>query len=219
MPQIFHRSTNTYSRITIFGAVFILGFLTSVFTVLDRSAYATRQAEVREQPIPFSHAHHVGALGIDCRYCHTTVETSSFANLPPTKTCMNCHSQIWLTSPTLEPVRASFRDDKSIAWTRVHDLPDYVYFNHSIHINKGVGCETCHGRVDQMPLMSQQHTLQMEWCLNCHRNTEKYIRPREFVTTMGYQPAGDQEEIGRRLQKEYNIQDVRLLTSCSTCHR
>lgn len=219
MPQIFHRSTNTYSRITIFGAVFILGFLTWVFTVLDRSAYATRQAEVREQPIPFSHAHHVGALGIDCRYCHTTVETSSFANIPPTKTCMNCHSQIWLTSPTLEPVRASFREDKSISWTRVHDLPDYVYFNHSIHINKGVGCETCHGRVDQMPLMAQQHTLQMEWCLNCHRNTEKYIRPREFVTTMGYQPAGDQEEIGRRLQKEYNIQDVRLLTSCSTCHR
>ena len=219
MPQIFHRSTNTYSRITIFGAVFILGFLTWVFTVLDRSAYATRQAEVREQPIPFSHAHHVGALGIDCRYCHTTVETSSFANLPPTKTCMNCHSQIWLTSPTLEPVRASFRDDKSISWARVHDLPDYVYFNHSIHINKGVGCETCHGRVDQMPLMAQQNTLQMEWCLNCHRNTEKYIRPREFVTAMGYQPAGDQEEIGRRLQKEYNIQDVRLLTSCSTCHR
>jgi len=219
MAQIFHRSTNTFSRITIFGAVFFLAFLTWVFTVLDRSAYATRQAQVREQPIPFSHAHHVGALGIDCRYCHTTVETSSFANLPPTKTCMNCHSQIWLTSPTLEPVRASFRDDKSIAWTRVHDLPDYVYFNHSIHINKGVGCETCHGRVDQMPLMSQQHTLQMEWCLNCHRNTEKYIRPREFVTTMGYQPAGDQEEIGRRLQKEYNIQDVRLLTSCSTCHR
>ena len=219
MSQIFHRSTNTFSRIVIFGAVFFLAFLTWVFTVLDRSAYATRQAQVREQPIPFSHAHHVGALGIDCRYCHTTVETSSFANLPPTKTCMNCHSQIWLTSPTLEPVRASFRDDKSISWTRVHDLPDYVYFNHSIHIDKGVGCETCHGRVDQMPLMSQQHTLQMEWCLNCHRNTEKYIRPREFVTTMGYQPAGDQEEIGRRLQKEYNIQDVRLLTSCSTCHR
>jgi hypothetical protein len=219
MSQIFHRSTNTFSRITIFGGVFILAFLTWVFTVLDGSAYETRQNEVREQPIPFSHAHHVGGLGIDCRYCHTTVETSSFANIPPTKTCMNCHSQIWLTSPTLEPVRASFREDKSISWTRVHDLPDYVYFNHSIHVNKGVGCETCHGRVDRMPLMAQQNTLQMEWCLNCHRNTEKYIRPREFVTTMGYQPAGDQEEIGRRLQKDYNIQSVRLLTSCSTCHR
>jgi hypothetical protein len=219
MSQIFHRSTNTFSRIVIFGAVFFLAFLTWVFTVLDRSAYATRQHQVREQPIPFSHAHHVGALGIDCRYCHTTVETSSFANIPPTKTCMNCHSQIWITSPTLEPVRASFRDDKSIAWTRVHDLPDFVYFNHSIHVNKGVGCETCHGRVDRMALMYQQNALQMEWCLNCHRNTEKYLRPREFITTMGYEPSGDQEEIGRRLQKEYNIQDVRLLTSCSTCHR
>jgi hypothetical protein len=219
MSQIFHRSTNTFSRITIFGGVFILAFLTWVFTVLDRSAYATRQHQVRDQPIPFSHAHHVGALGIDCRYCHTTVETSSFANIPPTKTCMNCHSQIWLTSPTLEPVRASFRDDKSISWTRVHDLPDFVYFNHSIHVAKGVGCETCHGRVDRMPLMYQQNALQMEWCLNCHRNTEKYLRPKEFITTMGYQPAGDQEEIGRRLQKEYNVQSVQLLTSCSTCHR
>jgi len=219
MSQIFHRSTNTFSRITIFGGIFILAFLTWVFTVLDRSAYATRQHQVRDQPIPFSHAHHVGALGIDCRYCHTTVETSSFANIPPTKTCMNCHSQIWLTSPTLEPVRASFRDDKSISWTRVHDLPDFVYFNHSIHVAKGVGCETCHGRVDRMPLMYQQNALQMEWCLNCHRNTEKYLRPKEFITTMGYQPAGDQQEIGRRLQKQYNIQSVQLLTSCSTCHR
>jgi Cytochrome c7 and related cytochrome c len=219
MSQIFHRSTNTFARITIFGGVFILALVVWAFTTLDRSSYSTRQDEHREQPIPFSHAHHVGGLGIDCRYCHTTVETSSFANIPPTKTCMNCHSQIWASSPTLEPVRASFRDDKSISWTRVHDLPDFVYFNHSIHVNKGVGCETCHGRVDKMPLMAQQNTLQMEWCLNCHRNTEKYIRPREFITTMGYQPAGDQEEVGRRLQKEYDIQSVRLLTSCSTCHR
>jgi hypothetical protein len=219
MSQIFHRSTNTFARITIFGGVFILGLVVWAFTTLDRSSYSTRQYDRREQPVPFSHAHHVGGLGIDCRYCHTTVETSSFANVPPTKTCMNCHSQIWAASPTLEPVRASFRDDKSISWTRVHDLPDFVYFNHSIHVNKGVGCETCHGRVDRMPLMAQQNTLQMEWCLNCHRNTEKYIRPRQFITTMGYQPEGDQEAIGRRLQKEYNIQGVRLLTSCSTCHR
>jgi len=219
MSQIFHRSTNTFSRIVIFGAVFILAFLTWVFTVLDRSSYSTRAAQVREQPIPFSHAHHVGGLGIDCRYCHTTVETSSFANVPPTKTCMNCHTQIWLTSPTLEPVRASFRDDKSISWARVHDLPDFVYFNHSIHVSKGVGCETCHGRVDKMPLMAQANPLLMEWCLNCHRNTEKFIRPRSEITTMGYQPTEDQEVMGRRLQKEYNINDVRLLTSCSTCHR
>ena len=219
MSQIFHRSTNTFSRILIFGAVFILAFLGWVGTVLDRSAYSTRATQVREQPVPFSHAHHVGGLGIDCRYCHTTVETSGFANVPPTKTCMNCHTQIWSTSPTLEPVRASYRDDKSISWTRVHDLPDFVYFNHSIHVNKGVGCETCHGRVDKMPLMAEANPLLMEWCLNCHRNTEKYIRPRSEITTMGYEPKEDQETMGRRLQKEYNLQDVRTLTSCSTCHR
>ena len=219
MSQIFHRSTNTFSRITIFGAIFFLGFLTWVFTVLNTSSYTTRQAEVREQPIPFSHAHHVGGIGIDCRYCHTTVEISGFANIPPTKTCMNCHSQIWFTSPTLEPVRASYRDDKSISWTRVNDLPDFVYFNHSIHVNKGVGCETCHGRVDKMPLMAQHANLQMDWCLDCHRNTEKYLRPRSEIITMGYVAKGDQETIGRQLQKDYNIQDVRHLTSCSTCHR
>jgi hypothetical protein len=219
MSQIFHHSTNTFARITIFGAVFILGFLAWAFSELDRSSYETRATQVREQPVPFSHAHHVGGLGVDCRYCHTSVETSSFANVPPTKTCMNCHSQIWSTSPTLEPVRASFRTGESISWTRVHDLPDFVYFNHSIHVNKGVGCESCHGRVDRMPLMFQENSLQMEWCLNCHRHPEKYVRPREFITTMGYQPAGDQEEIGRRLVHEYNIQSPRTLTSCNTCHR
>jgi hypothetical protein len=137
MSQIFHHSTNTFARVVIFGAVFILGFLTWVVAELDRSNYATRAMQTREQPVPFSHAHHVGGLGLDCRYCHTTVETSSFANIPPTKTCMNCHSEIWLTSPTLEPVRASFRNNTSIRWTRVNDLPDFVYFNHSIHIEQG----------------------------------------------------------------------------------
>ena len=155
MAQIFHHSTNTFSRITIYGAVFVLAFLTWCFATLDRSGYETRQGEVREQPVPFSHVHHVADDGIDCRYCHTTVETSNTANIPPTKTCMNCHSQIWSTAPMLEPVRESFRSGTPIHWTRVHDLPDYVYFNHSIHVNKGVGCETCHGRVDKMPLMYQ----------------------------------------------------------------
>jgi hypothetical protein len=219
MPQIFHHSTNTFARITIFGAVFILAFVTWAFTELDRSFYATRVNQPREQPVPFSHAHHVGGLGLDCRYCHTTVEKSSFANIPPTKTCMNCHAQIWNTSPTLEPVRASYRTGNSIRWTRVYDLPDFVYFNHSIHVNKGVGCETCHGRVDEMPLTAQAPTLHMEWCLNCHRNPEKYLRPREFITKMGYQPAGDQDEIGRRLMAENHIQSTRFLTSCNTCHR
>ncbi len=216
MPQIFHRSTNTYSKVSIFGAVFFLGFLLWLFGAWSRSSWATQAGVAREQPIPFSHAHHVGDVGLDCRYCHTSVETSSFANIPPTKTCMNCHSQIWNTSPTLEPVRESFRTDRSIAWTRVHDLPDFAYFDHSIHVNKGVGCETCHGRVDKMPLTWQKASLQMEWCLDCHRHPEQYVRPREAVFQMGYQPPVDQETLGRQLVKEYKIQS---LTSCSTCHR
>jgi hypothetical protein len=216
MPQIFHRSTNTYSKVSIFGAVFFLGFLLWLFGAWSRSSWVTQAGVAREQPVPFSHAHHVGDVGLDCRYCHTSVETSGFANLPPTKTCMNCHSQIWNTSPTLEPVRESFRSDRSIAWTRVHDLPDFAYFDHSIHVNKGVGCETCHGRVDKMPLTWQKASLQMEWCLDCHRHPEQYVRPREAVFQMGYEPPIDQETLGRQLVKEYKIQS---LTSCSTCHR
>jgi Cytochrome c7 and related cytochrome c len=216
MPQIFHRSTNTFSKVSIFGSVFILGFLLWLFGAWSRSSWATQAGVAREQPIPFSHAHHVGDVGLDCRYCHTSVETSSFANIPPTKTCMNCHSQIWNSSPTLEPVRESFRTDRSIAWTRVHDLPDFAYFNHSIHVNKGIGCETCHGRIDKMPLTWQKSSLQMEWCLDCHRHPEQYVRPREAVFQMGYEPPGDQETLGQQLVKEYKIQS---LTSCSTCHR
>jgi len=219
MSQIFRHSTNTFARITIFGAVFILGFLAWVTFELSRSSYSTRAEQAREQPVPFSHAHPVGGMGFDCRYCHTSVETSSFAGIPPTKTCMNCHSQIWLSSPTLEPVRASFRTNESIRWTRVYDLPDFVYFNHSIHVNKGVGCESCHGRVDKMPLTWQANSLQMEWCLDCPRQPEKVLRPRQYITTMGYKPDGDQEVIGERLKKEYGVKDARTLTSCNTCHR
>ena len=219
MSQIFHHSANTFARITFFGAAVVIGLAGWAIAELSGSAYVTRQTQTREQPVPFSHAHHVGGLGIDCRYCHTTVETSGFANIPPTKTCMNCHSQIWSTSPTLEPVRASFRTGNSISWTRVHDLPDFVYFDHSIHVNKGVGCETCHGRVDRMALTYQASTLQMQWCLDCHRAPEQYVRPRDQVFAMGYQPQGDQAAMGRRLVSEYKIQDARTLTSCSTCHR
>jgi hypothetical protein len=216
MSQIFHRSTNTFSKVSIFGAVFFIAFLGWLFSALNRSSWSTLAGVAREQPVPFSHAHHVGDEGIDCRYCHTSVETSGFANIPPTKTCMNCHSQIWNTSPTLEPVRESFRTNRSIGWTRVNDLPDFAYFNHSIHINKGVGCETCHGRVDKMALTWQHASLQMEWCLDCHRHPEQYVRPREAVFQMGYEPPVDQETLGRQLVKEYRI---RSLTSCSTCHR
>jgi hypothetical protein len=216
MPQIFRRSANTLSKVSLFGVLSLVGGLILFAMVLGRSSYVTRANEFIEQPIQFSHLHHVTDDGIDCRYCHTSVETSPFAGIPPTKTCMNCHSQLFATEPILEPVRASFRDDKPLHWIRVHDLPDFVYFNHSIHVKKGMGCETCHGRVDQMPLMEQVNTLQMEWCLNCHRNPENYVRPRSEITTMGYRPAVPQSVIGPQLVKEYGINS---LTSCSTCHR
>jgi hypothetical protein len=219
MPQIFHYSANYWARASIVGAVCLLGFVAWAGWEIDRGAWETRQNQAREQPIPFSHAHHVGGLGIDCRYCHTSVDESSFAGIPPTKTCINCHSQIWNTSPTLEPVRASFRTGESIQWTRVHDLPDFVYFNHSIHVTKGVGCESCHGRVDRMPLMWKANTLEMSWCIDCHRNPQRVLRPLDQITAMGYVPPGDQEEIGRQLMQQYHTPDVRILTSCSTCHR
>ena len=219
MAQLFPATANTIARISLFAGAALPVLLIVAGSSITRSSANTKVSVPLDQPVPFSHAHHVGGLGLDCRYCHTTVETSSFANVPPTKTCMNCHSQIWNTSPTLEPVRASYRTGQSIQWTRVNDLPDFVYFNHSIHINKGVGCESCHGRVDRMPLTHQENSLEMEWCLNCHRQPEKYLRPREFITTMGYQPDGDQAVIGNRLKQEYKVQDARVLTSCSTCHR
>src|SRR5512142_2348980 len=164
MSQIFHHSTNTFSRISIFGAVFILAFVAWAWTELDHGSYSTRATLAREQPVPFSHEHHVAGLGIDCRYCHTSVETSSFAGMPPTKTCMTCHSKIWTNAPLLEPVRESWRTGVPIPWNRVYSVPDYVYFNHSIHVNKGIGCVTCHGQVDQMPLMQKASSLLMEWC-------------------------------------------------------
>jgi len=216
MPQIFRRSANTFARASIVGVLLLAGGAVGLLIVIGRSSYVTRAEEFVEQPIQFSHLHHVGDDGIDCRYCHTSVETSPFAGIPPTKTCMNCHSQIWSTAAILEPVRASFREDRPMRWVRVHDLPDFVYFNHSIHVKKGIGCETCHGRVDQMPLTVQKHSLQMDWCLNCHRAPEQFVRPRSEVFTMGYRPPVPQSVLGPKLVNEYGIQS---LTTCSTCHR
>ncbi len=216
MSQIFHHSTNTLAKVSIFGGVFVAAATLWVILEVNRSPYVTRAHEARAQPVPFSHAHHVGGLGVDCRYCHTSVDKSAVAGIPPTKTCMNCHSQIWNQSPTLEPVRQSFRSGTSIEWTRVHDLPDFAYFDHSAHVNKGVGCSTCHGRVDLMPLVWQEKSLQMEWCLECHRQPEKYLRPQSEVYNIAYEPPADQITLGRKLVKEYNI---KTRTSCSTCHR
>jgi len=179
--QIFPRSTNAISRASLFGPVFIAAALFWIQAEVQRSPYVTYSGVRKSQPVPFSHQHHVSGLGIDCRYCHTSVEQSSFAGIPPTKTCMNCHSQIWTSASMLEPVRASYRTGQSIEWTRIHDLPDFVYFNHSIHVHKGIGCSTCHGRIDTMPLTRKVNTLYMQWCIECHRNPERYIRPRSEV--------------------------------------
>jgi hypothetical protein len=219
MSQVFSKTANTLVRVSLVAVVVAGGLFGWLIVAVPRAEYITRVGVPRPQPVPFSHKHHAGGMGIDCRYCHTSVEQSSFANIPPTKTCMNCHSQIFVDAPILEPVRASFRNNRPLSWTRVHDLPEFVYFNHSIHVAQGVGCATCHGPVDRMPLMYKENTLQMEWCINCHRNPEQFLRPRDQVFNMLYQPPANQVELGRRLVKEYNVAGPDQLTSCSTCHR
>src|SRR5574341_222205 len=218
MGQIFHPSTNTIFRLSIFGGLIFVFGLVAALAAINESSYVTEVGVARAQPVPFSHKHHVGDDGIDCRYCHTSVEESPFAGVPSTKICMNCHTQIWAESPLLEPVRESFRTGQSLEWTRIHNLPGFVYFDHSIHVNKGVGCVTCHGRVDQMPLMWRENTLYMDWCLECHRAPERFLRPREEVFNMDWQPSVDQLTLGRKLVKAYKIQSAAVLMSCSTCH-
>ena len=216
MAQIFPRSANSVAKVSIVAAgILVAGLITAAYTI-DRGHFITDVGVAPDQPVPFSHKHHVTDDGIDCRYCHTSVESSSFAGIPPTETCMSCHSQIWNNAALLEPVRASFRTGQSLSWTRVHDLPDFVYFNHSIHVNKGIGCSTCHGRVDLMPLTYKVNTLYMNWCVNCHRHPEDYVRPREEVFNMTYVPPPNQVELGRKLVNDYKIQ---RLTDCWTCHR
>lgn len=216
MAQIFHPSTNTIARVSILGGILILGGVGLVAAMIDRSPYMTGVGVARPQPVPFSHAHHAGDLGFDCRFCHTSVEDGAIAGIPPSKTCMKCHSQIWADSPMLEPVRSSFAEGDPIEWTRVHDLPDFAYFDHSAHVAKGVGCVSCHGRVDEMPLMWKVHTLHMDWCLDCHREPEPHLRPRDRVFDMAWQPDGDPRSLGAQLAAQYG---VRPLTDCTTCHR
>lgn len=199
------------------GVVALVSLIVALLYGFQSSNYYTRvRVPVADQPVPFSHEHHTRGLGIDCRYCHTTVEVSAFAGLPPTETCMTCHSQIWTNADLLEPVRASYRNNTPLAWTRVNFLPGYVYFNHSIHINKGIGCATCHGAVNEMPLTWAAAPLTMGWCLDCHNAPEKNIRPRSEIYNMDYQQPANQEELGARLVREYKVQK---LTDCYTCHR
>jgi hypothetical protein len=219
MAQIFSRTANIVSKASIAAVGLLVVVLGGVLWAVMMSPYYTNVNITREQPVPFSHKHHAGELGIDCRYCHTSVEKSSFAGVPPTQTCMTCHSQIWTNSTMLEPVRASYRTDKSISWTRVYALPDYVYFNHSIHVAKGVGCTSCHGEIAQMPLTYKANTLYMGWCLDCHRQPEKYLRPKSEVFNPNYVPPANQLELGAQLVKDYKIIPLQERQSCSTCHR
>ena len=216
MAQIFHPSFNTISRVSIFGAVFFIGAAAWGTDQLLRSSYATQVDVAREQPIPFSHKHHVAGLGLDCRFCHTTAEESAFAGLPPSKTCMGCHSVVWNEAPMLEPLRQSYRDDTPIQWNRVHDLPDFVYFDHSIHVAKGVGCTTCHGQVDQMPLMWRENTLNMNWCTQCHRDPEAYIRPLDEVFSLHWDPDSLSSQERSELAKANAVESE---MNCTICHR
>jgi ferredoxin len=191
MAQIFDRSSNALARASLVLTGLIVIALGVTLDQLQRSPWVTRQGQRPDQPVPFSHKHHVQGLGLQCQYCHVTVEKSSYAGIPPTKTCINCHAQIWTNAALLEPVRNSWATGQSLVWTKVHDLPDFVYFSHEIHVNKGLGCASCHGRVDQMPLMYAQNTLQMEWCLECHRNPSKNLRPTSEIYNMAWESPAD----------------------------
>jgi hypothetical protein len=219
MAQIFRRSANNIAKASLVVAVVVAGLAGFVVTRIARSSWITSQYLEHQQPVQFSHKHHVGDDGIDCRYCHTAVETSSSAGMPPTQTCMNCHSQIWADSPYLEPVRASYRDNKPIEWRRVHDLPEYVYFNHSIHVAKGVGCSSCHGDIANMPSVYQENTLQMEWCLSCHKDPSVNLRPKEEIFNTSYDVNSQTDEEKKALAAKYKIRSRALMTSCSMCHR
>lgn len=192
-------------------ALFLLAF--------GATPYATDVGYQPKQPVPYSHALHAGQMGMDCRYCHTTVEKSAHASIPPTATCMNCHAIVFPESDKLRPVREAWRTGEPVEWVRIHDLPDYAYFNHSAHVNRGVGCVSCHGRIDRMEVVYQEKPLSMNWCLDCHRQPENYLRPLDKITDMNWSAADegkDQLTVGREIKNKYNINPS---TDCSTCHR
>lgn len=230
MAQLFPKTMNVVMRVGLLALPLAGAGAGVTGAAFFRSDYTTGAREVVEQPVPFSHKHHVAQLGIDCRYCHTAFESSASAGLPPTKTCMNCHQQIWQSADLLGPVRDSFARGVPIAWNKVHNAPHYTYFNHSIHVAKGVGCVSCHGQIDEMNLVYQSKTLLMEWCLNCHREPEKFLRPVGEVTNMRFEAAGytdpqtgkaysSQAELGRELKQKHMVREASVLTNCSICHR
>lgn len=229
MPQVFPKSMNVLARVMALGLPLIFGTGVVGGAAFYRSDYTTGTREVVDQPVPFSHKHHVAQLGIGCQYCHTAVEQSASAGLPPTKTCMNCHQQMWVSADLLAPIRKSYEADIPVAWNKVHNVPHYTYFNHSIHVAKGVGCYSCHGRIDEMNLVFQSKTLLMEWCIDCHRNPEKNLRPKEEIYNMTWKAEDvinkdtgkpyDQATLGKKLKEAHQVREASVLTNCSICHR
>jgi len=219
MGQIFSPAVDTWLRLFLVTGI-SLAAGSIVFAIgLARSDWITSaNMHPPAQPVPFSHRHHAGELGIDCRYCHTSVAESPRAGLPPTHTCMTCHSQIWTGAPMLAPVRASLADDKPLNWQRVAVLPEYVFFRHDIHISKGVGCVECHGRIDRMALTYRAKPLTMQFCLDCHRDPAPHLRPKDQITNIAWQPKGDRAALGHTLMRSYGIAPERL-THCYVCHR
>lgn len=218
MPQIFRPYADTVARAVLIGLLVLPFAAIGLAYAFMRSPYVTGEDVVIEQPVPFSHKHHVGELGLDCRYCHDSVEKSSYAAVPPTHTCMTCHSQLYTNTALLAPVRESLAEGKPIRWHKVHRLPDYVYFDHSVHVKHGVGCTTCHGEVETMPLMQQAAPLTMGWCISCHRDPAPQLRPASQIFSTGWKPAKDQAAKGRKLMDELHI-DPSHLTDCAVCHR
>lgn len=219
MPPIFPPRSNMFARASILGVLVLTAVVTGLLVLWTHSSAFNKVGVTIPQPVPFPHSLHVTVVGLNCRYCHDSVDKSSFADLPPTQTCMSCHSQVKTESPLLAPVRESWSSGKPIEWNRVNDLPDYVFFNHQIHVKKGVGCETCHGRMDTVATAVKAETFYMAWCLDCHREPEKYLRPVDKVYDMGYKPAEDQKTLGKRLVAEYGVMPPSQLMNCSICHR
>lgn len=213
--QLFGRTANTVAKVTLVAAISLVGGTLFLLDRIQRSPLVTEVEVIKSQPVPFTHQHHVSGLGIDCRYCHGSVEESSFAGIPSTQTCLNCHSQMWSDAPMLAPVRESGKTGEAIPWVLIHDLPEFVYFNHSIHVKKGVGCTTCHGPIGEMPITWKANTLYMGWCLECHRNPEKFVRDPAQVFDASYKKPTHQTELGKKLVDDLHVQAG---VNCSVCH-
>jgi hypothetical protein len=216
--QIFTPNANALAKVTIAAVLLLITGVIAAMVGIYLSPWFTDVGVAKAQPVPFSHKHHVDELKIECRYCHATVEKAAYAGYPATETCMSCHSQVWTNSPLLAPVRESYQTGEPLLWNKIYNVPDFVYFNHSAHVNNGIGCSSCHGRIDQQHLAAKAQPLYMGWCLGCHRNVEDNIRPADQVFNMDWQPPANQAEIGRQLIAEYGIQ-TNQLTNCYICHR